>query len=178
MPAISPTVARHTGALSVIRTFCSDLAGEVNSLPVAQKLCGLGALLALVMISLVVISVQSIRLQAEYRQVLASSANAAINIGRVNALIYAIVMESRGVYMSSDNATVKKYADELLRRNEELHLALPVRSALLGILQFLHDGLAPFGIVFLHSRHDNNGSTDDDLDLLRRYGGCTALLPV
>ena len=120
MPAISPAAARHTGALRAIRTFCSDLAGEVNSLPVAQKLCGLGALLALVMISLVVISVQSIRLQAEYRQVLASSANAAINIGRVNALIYAIVMESRGVYMSSDNATVKKYADQLLRRNEEL----------------------------------------------------------
>jgi len=108
MPAFSPTAARHTGALGAIRKFCSELAGEVNSLPVAQKLSGLGALLALVMILLVVISVQSIRLQGEYRQVLASSANAAINIGRVNALIYAIVMESRGIYMSSDNATVKK----------------------------------------------------------------------
>jgi hypothetical protein len=35
-------------------------------------------------------------------------------------LIYAIVMESRGVYMSTEPPTVKRYTDELLRRNREL----------------------------------------------------------
>ena len=78
------------------------------------------ALLALVMTLLVVMSVQSVRLQAEYRRILATSATAAINIERVNGLIYAIMMESRGIYMSTDNAAVKPYADELVRRNREL----------------------------------------------------------
>jgi PAS domain S-box-containing protein len=35
-------------------------------------------------------------------------------------LIYAIVIESCGVYMSTEPATVKRYTDELLRRNREL----------------------------------------------------------
>jgi PAS domain S-box-containing protein len=54
------------------------------------------------------------------RHALASSATAAINVGRVNGLIYAIVMESRGIYMSTDAVTLKRYADELVRRNHEL----------------------------------------------------------
>jgi HAMP domain-containing protein len=73
-----------------------------------------------VLVLMVVMSVQTARLQSEYRRSLAASATTAINIGRVNALIYAIVMESRGVYMSSDPPTVKRYADELQRRNREL----------------------------------------------------------
>lgn len=69
---------------------------------------------------LVVMSIQTVRLQTEYRRALATSAATAINIGRVNALIYAIVMESRRIYMSTDPGTVKRYADELIRRNREL----------------------------------------------------------
>lgn len=90
------------------------------SLRISEKVSGIVGLLALVMTLLVVMSIQTVRLQSEYRRALASSAATAINIGRVNALIYAIVMESRGVYMSTDPGTVKRYADELLRRNREL----------------------------------------------------------
>src|SRR5258708_35410783 len=69
---------------------------------------------------LVVMSIQSVRLQAQYRHALATSASAAINVGRVNGLIYAIVMESRGIYMSQDRGTIRKYGDDLLKRNREL----------------------------------------------------------
>jgi PAS domain S-box-containing protein len=120
MPAISHPGAPQTRALAAIRKFCSELADEVNGLPVKKKVYGVVACLGVVMTLLVVISVQSIQLQAEYRRTLAASATAAINVGHVNALIYAIVMESRGIYMSTDTATVKKYADQLRKRNEEL----------------------------------------------------------
>jgi PAS domain S-box-containing protein len=65
-------------------------------------------------------SIQSVRLQTAYRHLLASTATNAINIERVNGLIYAIVMESRGIYMSTDRPKVKQFGDELLKRNREL----------------------------------------------------------
>src|SRR5690349_6956992 len=45
---------------------------------------------------------------------------AALNVQRVNTLVYAVVMESRGIYMSSDAPTVKKYGDGLLKFNEDI----------------------------------------------------------
>ncbi len=92
----------------------------LNDLRITEKISGIAALLILVMTLLVVMSIQSVRLQAQYRHALATSAIAAINVGRVNGLIYAIVMESRGIYISTDPAAVKRYADELIRRNREL----------------------------------------------------------
>ena len=47
-------------------------------------------------------------------------AKSAGNIERVNALVYAVVMESRGIYMSSDLPTVKKYAAGLLKFNDQI----------------------------------------------------------
>lgn len=65
-------------------------------------------------------SVQTVRLQNSYRDTQTSSAEAAINSGLVNASIYAIVMDSRGIYMSTERAKVKEFADEILKRNHEL----------------------------------------------------------
>src|SRR6202008_866801 len=45
---------------------------------------------------------------------------AALNVKRINSLVYAVVMESRGVYMSTDPAVVKKYGDGLLKFNERI----------------------------------------------------------
>jgi methyl-accepting chemotaxis protein len=42
------------------------------------------------------------------------------NVERVNGLIYAVVMESRGVYMSDDLPTSRKYAGFLLKFNDQL----------------------------------------------------------
>src|SRR5437764_7265792 len=44
----------------------------------------------------------------------------ALNVQRVDALIYAVVMESRGIYMSSDVPTAKVYGDGLLAFNDRI----------------------------------------------------------
>jgi PAS domain S-box-containing protein len=91
-----------------------------DTLSVAEKVYSIAGCLAIVTIFLLVMSVQTVRLQTSYRHMHATSAEAAINVGRINALIYAIVMESRGIYMSSDRGAMKQFADGLVRRNREL----------------------------------------------------------
>jgi methyl-accepting chemotaxis protein len=49
-----------------------------------------------------------------------SAFRAASNLEQVNGLIYGVVMESRGVYMSSDIATAKRYGDGLLKLNDQI----------------------------------------------------------
>ena len=96
------------------------LASWTGDLSVAEKIYGIAAGLMVVTTVLMAMSIQSVRLQTGYRYLQASSAQAATNAGQVNSLIYAIVMESRGIYMSTERARVKQYADELLKRNREL----------------------------------------------------------
>lgn len=96
------------------------LARGADTLSVAEKVYSIAGFLAIVTIFLLVMSVQTVRLQTTYRYMQATSAEAAINVGRINALIYAIVMESRGIYMSSDHGAMKPFADGLVRRNREL----------------------------------------------------------
>ncbi|MBW7971121.1 PAS-domain containing protein [Bradyrhizobium sp. BR 10289] len=91
-----------------------------DTLSVAEKVYSIAGFLAIVTTFLLVMSIQTVRLQTTYRHMHASSAEAAISVGRINALIYAIVMESRGIYMSADRNSMKQFADGLLRRNREL----------------------------------------------------------
>lgn len=71
-------------------------------------------------LTLTAVSVYSVHQQSAYQDQIDTSSQAAINIEKVNGLIFAVVMESRGVYMSSDAATVQRYSSALLRRNSEL----------------------------------------------------------
>jgi PAS domain S-box-containing protein len=96
------------------------LAREIGNFGIGEKLYAIVALLVLLTTLLVIMSVQAVRLQTAFREDLASASTAAINVERVNGLIYAIVMESRGVYMSTERIKVKRYGDELLKRNREL----------------------------------------------------------
>lgn len=89
-------------------------------LGVAEKIYTIAALLVVLTVLLVATSIQSVRLQNNYRIDLASSAAAVVNIERVNGLVYAVVMESRGIYMSTDKGKLKFFGDELLRRTREL----------------------------------------------------------
>lgn len=100
------------------------LARGADTLTVAEKVYSIAAFLAIVTAFLLVMSVQSARLQTNYRHMHASSAEAAIGVGRINALIYAIVMDSRGIYMSADRSAAKPFAEGLVRRNRELADAL------------------------------------------------------
>jgi PAS domain S-box-containing protein len=103
-----------------IKRLLSGIADAVDDFGIAEKIYGIIGLLVVVTLFLVAMSVQSVRLQAAYRDHLASSSSAAINIGRVNGLIYAIVMESRGIYMSTEPAKVRQFGTELLKRNRDL----------------------------------------------------------
>jgi PAS domain S-box-containing protein len=120
MTAIPNTTPGSPSEIGPIRKLAVRVAGGIHDLGIAEKIYSIVALLVVVSTLLVVMSVQSVRLQTAYRQLLASSTSAAINIERVNGLIYAIVMESRGIYMSTDPARVKQFGDELLKRNREL----------------------------------------------------------
>ncbi|MEK9283431.1 MULTISPECIES: PAS-domain containing protein [unclassified Bradyrhizobium] len=103
-----------------------------DTLSVAEKVYSIAGFLAIVTTFLLVMSIQSVRLQTTYRHMHASSAEAAINIGRINALIYAVVMESRGIYMSADRGRAKPFADALLQRNRELAEVVKGMEATIG----------------------------------------------
>lgn len=102
-----------------LKKFVRFLRGT-DTLTVAEKVYSIAGFLAIVTTFLLVMSIQTVRLQTTYRHMHATSAEAAINVGRINALIYGIVMESRGIYMSGDRSAMKQFADGLVRRNREL----------------------------------------------------------
>jgi PAS domain S-box-containing protein len=120
MDAASKTGPHTPPEAGSIRRIMAGLAGWTSDLSVTEKIYGIAAGLMVVTIVLMAMSIQSVRLQTGYRYLQASSAQAATNVGQVNGLIYAIVMESRGIYMSTDRTKVKQYGDELLKRNREL----------------------------------------------------------
>jgi PAS domain S-box-containing protein len=112
---------RKPRGIGLIRKIMAGLRRSVIDLTVAEKSYAIVAGLVIVTSVLLVMSIQTVRLQTGYRHLQSSSAQAANNIGRVNGLIYAIVMESRGIYMSTERAKVKEYADELVKRTRELN---------------------------------------------------------
>jgi PAS domain S-box-containing protein len=103
-----------------MRRLRNYLASELRKLSVADKVHAIVAALAILTTLLLVMAVQSVRLQAAHRSEFATAATAALNVERVNSLIYAIVMESRGIYMFTDPARVKVFADAVVARNHEL----------------------------------------------------------
>ena len=98
----------------------SDLARGLHDLGVAEKTYSIVVLLVVVTTLLMAMSIQSVRLQASYRHLQSTSGRAALNLERVNGLIYAIVMESRGIYMSPNRGVAKQFSDGLVKRNREL----------------------------------------------------------
>ena len=98
----------------------NHLANELRKLSVADKVYAIVAAFAVLTTLLLVMSVQTVRLQTAYRNQFAASARVALNVERVNKLLYAIVMDSRGIFMYTDPAKVKPFADAILKRNDDL----------------------------------------------------------
>jgi methyl-accepting chemotaxis protein len=94
--------------------------GAAAELSIATKLYVIFALLAAVTLTLAAISVSNARRHAALTGEFGSAFAGALNVERVNALIYAVVMESRGIYMSHDIATARVYGDGLLVFNDEI----------------------------------------------------------
>ena len=89
-------------------------------LSIAAKLYVIFALMATTTVALSVIAVTSVRHHAVLTDEFESANASTWNVAKVDGLIYAVVMESRGVYMSSDIKTSKVYADGILKFNDQI----------------------------------------------------------
>src|SRR4051794_24341322 len=92
----------------------------VSRLSLAAKLYSIFALFAVLVAAITALSDYNSRQNAALTDAVATASRAAINVERVNSLVYAVVMESRGVYMSTDVAVVKKYGEGLLKFNDRI----------------------------------------------------------
>jgi methyl-accepting chemotaxis protein len=86
----------------------------------ALKLYSIFGLFAVLTAAITALSDYNTRRNTEIAEAIAVASHAALNVERVNALVYAVVMESRGVYMSTQPADVKKYGDGLLKFNSHI----------------------------------------------------------
>jgi methyl-accepting chemotaxis protein len=91
-----------------------------SRLSLAAKLYSVFALFALLTAAITALSDHNTRRNAELTEAIETASSAALYVERVNSLVYAVVMESRGVYMSTDPKDVKKYGDGLLKLNENI----------------------------------------------------------
>ena len=89
-------------------------------LSIAAKLYAIFALMATATIALAMVSVTAARHHQDLTDEFESANAGTLNVEKVNALIYAVVMESRGVYMSSELSTSKIYADGILKFNKQI----------------------------------------------------------
>ena len=93
---------------------------KLPRLSIAAKLYTIFALLATATMALAFLAAvnsrQNTALTADFKQAFLG----AQDVERVNGLVYAVVMESRGVYMSPDIPSAKRYGDLLLKFNERI----------------------------------------------------------
>jgi methyl-accepting chemotaxis protein len=91
-----------------------------SGLSLAAKLYSIFALIALLTAAIAALSQYNTQRNAELTEAIETASRAALNVERVNSLVYAVVMESRGVYMSTEPADVKKYGEGLLAFNDKI----------------------------------------------------------
>lgn len=97
-----------------------NAAGLAGRFTLANKLYAIFALFALLTAAIAMLSDYNSRRGAELTTAIETANAAALNVERVNSLVYAVVMESRGVYMSTEPAVVKKYGEGLLKFNAQI----------------------------------------------------------
>ena len=83
---------------------------KLPELSIAARLYVIFALLAAVTVALAVVAVLHAARHVAMTKEFESAFVGAENVERVNSLIYAVVMESRGIYMSPDIETAKPFA--------------------------------------------------------------------
>ncbi len=89
-------------------------------LSIATKLYAIFALLATMTVGLAGVAVYNAHRHEALTDDFESAYAGALNVQRVDALIYAVVMELRGIYMSPDIKTAKVYGDGLLAFNDRI----------------------------------------------------------
>jgi methyl-accepting chemotaxis protein len=92
----------------------------MSRLSLAAKLYLVFALFAALTAVITVLSDYNSRRNAELTQASETASRAALNVEHINALVYAVVMEARGIYMSPDVTSAKKFGDALLKVNDQI----------------------------------------------------------
>jgi methyl-accepting chemotaxis protein len=93
---------------------------QMSRLTIVAKLYGIFTLLALATVALAGIAVFNARQHAAMTGEYENSLVGTQNVERVNGLIYAVVMESRGIYMSPDIPSAKRFGILLLQFNDRI----------------------------------------------------------
>src|SRR5437763_10095300 len=91
-----------------------------SRLSLAAKLYLIFGLFAFLTAAITALSDYNTDRNTDLTEAVSTASRAALNVERINSLVYAVVMESRGVYMSTEPAVVKKYGDGLLKFNERI----------------------------------------------------------
>ncbi len=89
------------------------------------RLSAIMAFLALLPVLGVVIGIVGLQANEVDDAALDHAASGTINLERINGLVYAITMESRGIYMSPDWSAAEKFADNLTKQLSELQQLIP-----------------------------------------------------
>src|SRR6476620_3545225 len=89
-------------------------------LSLAAKLYSIFGLFAVLTAAITILSDYNTRRNAELTEAIETASRSALNVERVNSLVYAVVMESRGIYMSTEPAVVKKYGEGLIKFNDQI----------------------------------------------------------
>jgi methyl-accepting chemotaxis protein len=92
----------------------------MSRLSLAAKLYSIFGLFAVLIAAITALSDYNSRRSAELTDAVETASRAALNVQHVNSLVYAVVMESRGVYMSTDTAGARKFGEGLLKFNDQL----------------------------------------------------------
>jgi methyl-accepting chemotaxis protein len=93
---------------------------NLAELSIAAKLYVIFALLATMTAALAAVAILNANRNVVRTKAFDSAFVGAENVERINSLIYAVVMESRGIYMSPDTATAKQFAAGLTRFNDQI----------------------------------------------------------
>ncbi len=89
-------------------------------LSIATKLYAIFALMAITALALSAAAVVNARHYAALTGVFESANAGTLNIERVNGFIYAVVMDTRGIYMTADEAGRKQFIDGIHKYNAQL----------------------------------------------------------
>ena len=98
----------------------SSMRANVSGLSLAAKLYSIFGLFALLTAAIAALSDYNARRSAALTEAIETANLAALNVERVNGLVYAVVMDSRGVYMSADKDAAKKFNEGILKFNEQI----------------------------------------------------------
>src|ERR1700744_4802851 len=103
-----------------------------SRLSLAARLYSIFGLFALLTAAIAVLFDYNTRRGTDLTHSIETANLAALNVERVNSLVYAVVMESRGIYMSTEPDVVKKYGEGLFKFNDRI---LDVVQKWQGIVQ-------------------------------------------